>query len=160
MIPFRPAGTRSGKVQGTDADDPQAGISLADEALFANDTFYLAFAEKDVAAMSRLWAKRHPTICIHPGWPAILSRDKIVESWERILTNPEQPGIDFYNPVAHVAGDVVLVTCYEELAGGVCIATNGFVVEDGLRLFHHQATPCANPPPPKGAFSRGSQADG
>ena len=152
MIPFRPASTRPSKSERTEADATETGISLTDEALFANDTFYLAFAEKDVAAMSRLWAKHHPTICIHPGWPAIHSREKIVRSWERILTNPDQPGIDFYNPVAHEAGNVVLVTCYEELPGGVCIATNGFVVEEGeLRLFHHQATPCANPPPPKGA---------
>ncbi len=152
MIPFRRASTWPGKPNGAEAETAETGMSLADEALFANDTFYLAFAGKDVKAMSRLWAKRHPTICIHPGWPAIHSRDKIVGSWERILANPDQPGIDFYNSAAHEAGEVVLVTCYEELPGGICIATNGFVVEDGvLRLFHHQATPCANPPPPRGA---------
>ena len=150
MMPLRRTSQRE-ESERASAARTEGEISLADEALFANDTFYLAFAEKDVEAMSRLWAKRHPTICIHPGWPAIHSREKIVESWERILTNPDQPGIDFYNPVAHEAGNVVLVTCYEELPGGICIATNGFVVEDGLRLFHHQATPCANPPPPKGA---------
>ena len=114
MIPLRRTSQRE-EAERTSTAKTEGEIALADEALFANDTFYLAFAEKDVEAMSRLWAKHHPTICIHPGWPAIHSRDKIVESWRRILTNPDQPGIDFYNPVAHEAGNVVLVTCYEEL---------------------------------------------
>ena len=42
--------------------------------------------------MARLWAKRHPTICIHPGWPAIAGRSEVVESWRRILANPRPTG--------------------------------------------------------------------
>ena len=121
-------------------------------ALFANDAFYLAFAQKDAKAMDRLWATDHPTVCIHPGWPALDEREAIVRSWRRILGNPEQPGIDFYNVVSRTVGNVVMVTCYEELAGAVCVASNGFVREGGaMRLFHHQSAPCASPPPPKGA---------
>lgn len=127
-------------------------------ALFANDAFYLAFAQKDIKAMERLWATGHPTVCIHPGWPAITERDAIVRSWRRILGNPEQPGIDFYNVVAHTVGSVVMVTCYEELAGSVCVATNGFLKEGGtMRLFHHQSAPCASPPPPSGPQSGAGQ---
>ncbi len=66
-------------------------MNREDHALFANDTFYLAFAQKDFKSMERLWASTHATLCIHPGWPAISRRDEIVESWRRILTNPEQP---------------------------------------------------------------------
>lgn len=128
-----------------------------EEALFANDTFYLAFAQKDLDVMERLWASRHSTLCIHPGWPAIRSRHDIVESWRRILGNPDQPGIDFYNATASVVGPVVMVTCYEELPGAICVATNGFVKERGdMRLFHHQSGPCANPPPPVGVGQPGS----
>lgn len=135
--------------------DGNAGLPVTERALFANDTFYLAFTQKDFDAMSRIWASEHPTICIHPGWSAITSREEILESWRRILGNPDQPGIDFYNSVAHAVADVVLVTCYEELPGGVCIATNAFVEEGGdMKLFHHQATPCANPPPPTGSENR------
>ena len=129
-------------------------MKLQDEqlALFANDTFYLAFAQKDFRVMERLWAQRHPTLCIHPGWPAITERKQIVHSWRRIMDNPEQPGIDFYNASANSIGPVVMVSCYEELPGAVCIATNGFVKEQGeMRLFHHHSGPCANPPPPIGA---------
>ncbi len=121
-------------------------------ALFTNEAFYLAFAQKDCRTMGRLWAQRHPTTCIHPGWPAIVVRDEIMASWQRIMGNPQQPGIDFYNATAHVFGSVVMVTCYEELPGSVCIASNGFIEERGtMRMFHHQSGPCAEPPPPTAA---------
>ena len=88
-------------------------------------------AWKDFEVMARRWAKRHPTICIHPGWPAIADRSEVVESWRRILANPDQPGIDFYNAKAQSVGSMVFVTCYEELPGSICVATNGFVNERG-----------------------------
>ena len=124
-------------------------MTLEQEALFANDTFYLAFTQKDYPAMERLWAAEHTALCIHPGWPALRTRDEILESWRRILENPQQPGIDFYNATAETFDSVVMVTCYEELPGSVCVATNGFVREGGdMRLFHHHSGHCANPPPP------------
>ena len=122
-----------------------------EQALFANDTFYLAFAQKDFDVMARLWTKQHPVMCIHPGWPVITGRAEVIESWRRILGNPEQPGIDFYNAATLTVHDMVFVTCYEELPGSICVATNGFVSErGGMRMFHHQSGPCANPPPPTG----------
>lgn len=129
-------------------------MNAEEHALFANDTFYMAFAQKDIEAMQRLWAADHATFCVHPGWPTITGRREILESWRRILSNPEQPGIDFYNAKAIVVGDVVMVTCYEELPGSICAATNGFIAESGeMKLFHHHSGPCANPPPPSGARS-------
>ena len=123
-------------------------MTLEQEALFANDTFYLAFTQKDFPAMERLWAVKHRTLCIHPGWRALTSREEILESWRRILENPQQPGIDFYNASAETFDSIVLVTCYEELPGSVCVATNGFLREGGdMRMFHHHSGPCANPPP-------------
>ena len=36
----------------------------------------------------------------------------------------------------------------EQLDGGVCVATNGFVLEDGeLRMAWHQSAQCQSPPP-------------
>ena len=122
-----------------------------ERALFANEAFYLAFSEKSIDAMDRVWAKQWPTLCIHPGWHALTERDEIIDKWQMILTNPEQPGIDFYNATAHSVGEVVYVTCYERLVGSVCVATNGFIEEDDeFVMFHHQAGPCASPPNPRG----------
>lgn len=126
-----------------------------ERALFANDAFYLAFTYKDIAAMERLWAHEHPVICVHPGWRALTDRADVMESWRRILENPQQPGIDFYNTQAHEVGDMVLVSCYEEIAGSVCVASNGFIDEEGeVRLCLHHAGHCPNPPEPTSAQNR------
>ena len=55
---------------------------------------------------------------------------------------------------ALVVGDIVLVTCYEELSDSIMVATNGFVEERGIiKLFHHHAGPCEQPPRPTSAKS-------
>ena len=119
----------------------------AQEVLFANEAFCLAFTSKDADAMDALWAREQPLVCVHPGWRRLTERAEIMESWRRILGNPEQPGMDFYDAEVHVLGTTALVTCYEELPGGVCLATNGFVEEDGqLRMVLHHSGVCGNPP--------------
>ena len=106
--------------------------------------------------MANLWSAEQPVVCIHPGWPALTDRTDIVESWRNILGNPDQPGIDFYNASARNVGDLVFVTCYEQLSGSVCVATNGFVNEHGrMLMFHHHAGQCANPPQPDGVSVTG-----
>jgi hypothetical protein len=122
-----------------------------EQALFANEAFYLAFAQKDLAAMDNLWARAHPVVCVHPGWPAITDRAEIMDTWQGILGNREQPGIDFYNAEAYAIADTVVVTCYEALPNGICVASNGFVLEGGeIRLFLHHAGQCVNAPEPTG----------
>jgi hypothetical protein len=120
----------------------------AQAALFANEAFVLAFTRRDAVAMEALWARREPLVCIHPGWRRLVGRDEIMESWRRILSNPDQPGMDFYDAEVHALPGVALVTCYEELPGGVCLATNGFVLEDGApRIVLHHSGVCSSPPP-------------
>lgn len=122
-----------------------------EQALFANEAFYLAFAQKDYPAMGNLWAQDHPLVCVHPGWAAITDRTEILETWEMILGNRDQPGIDFYNAEAHAMADSVLVTCYESLPNGICVATNGFVLQDGeVRMYLHHAGQCVSAPEPTG----------
>ncbi len=122
--------------------------SAAERALFANEAFYLAFIRKDVAAMDRLWATSVPVVCIHPGWPALVGREAVMQSWHHILGNADQPGIDFYNAVAVEQRGTFTVICYEELRDDVLVASNAFIEEGGeLKLIHHQSAPCAHPPP-------------
>lgn len=123
---------------------------MSDEAavLFANESFYVAFLRRDVAAMTALWSERVAIRCIHPGWNAIEGRDAVLKSWEAILRNPAAPRISCHAPRAHVYGDTALVVCYEVLDGGVLVATNGFVREgEGWRMIHHQAGPANHAPP-------------
>lgn len=124
------------------------GVMHPNEALFANESFYLAFAAGDANAMERVWAKSRSVSCIHPGWPALVGHDDVMESWRQILANPNRLQVDFYGARAVEHGDAVAVLCYEVLPGSVLIATNLFVVEDGVaRLVHHQSGPCGEPPP-------------
>lgn len=118
-----------------------------EQVLFSNEAFYLAFSQKDVSVMDNLWSRTAPLVCVHPGWLRLTVRAEIIASWKGILENPEQPGMDFLEPEVHGHGDVQLVTCYEVLPGGVCLATNGFVLEDsGWRMVLHHSGACAQLP--------------
>ncbi len=117
------------------------------QAKFANDAFYLAFAARDMEHMDALWARHCPLICLHPGWPALTTREEIMASWQRILDNPQQPAIEIYGAQAFDMAAGVAVVCYELLEASVMVATNLFVEEDGaIVLVHHQAGPCGQPP--------------
>ena len=117
------------------------------QALFANEAFYLAFTQKDYPAMDSLWARDRPLICVHPGWRRLTERAAIMQSWQQILDNPRQPGMDFLEPTALAYPGMTLVTCYEALPDGNCLATNGFTEEDGrLRMVLHHSGPCGPSP--------------
>ncbi len=114
--------------------------------LFANDAFYLAFAESDVEAMEDLWARVLPVTCVHPGWNALSGRDEVIESWHAIMAGGESPNIQCSNAEAHVHGDVAYVVCHETLDQGFLIATNIFMREDDTwKIVHHQAGPAPEP---------------
>ena len=115
--------------------------------LFANDAFYRAFSARDINAMSALWACEQPVFCLHPSWPALFGREHVLESWARILGNPQAPSVTAYGAKVIAFGDAATVVCYEQLAGGVCIASNGFVLEDNaVRMVWHQSGRCEAPP--------------
>jgi ketosteroid isomerase-like protein len=115
---------------------------------FANDSFYAAFAGRDLVAMDKVWARTFPASCIHPGWNPIIGRERVMESWRAILTNPSLPPIICRQPVVRRLGDTALVICFEVILESTLAATNAFVREDGeWRLVHHQAGPLNVPPP-------------
>ncbi len=118
--------------------------------LFANEAFYRAFADRDMAAMEEVWSETAPVACIHPGWGPLSGRDDVLESWAAIIGNPDSPDIGVLAPAAHLYGDVGFVVCYEEIAGQYLIATNVFVRDGSVwRMVHHQAGPTAAVPDPE-----------
>ena len=118
--------------------------------LFANEAFYRAFADRDVAAMEALWSRAAPVACLHPGWGPIFGRDEVMASWAAIVAAPGAPDIRCHAPRAHILGDVARVVCFEEIAGSLLVATNLFVREGRLwKMVHHQAGPTAAAPPPE-----------
>lgn len=121
-------------------------MSDSRDVIAANDTFYRAFAARDLAAMEALWAKRAPVACIHPGWDVLTDRDQVMASWAAILGNPAAPQLRYHDPEAFLHGDTAFVICCEVVFGTRLVATNIFVREDGAwRMVHHQASQVASP---------------
>ena len=118
----------------------------------ANQSFYRAFAERDLASMEKLWATEKPIAVIHPGWHGLDGRDAVINSWERILTNPTSPDIKVTQAKAYVFDKAAYVVCYEILETGVLIATNIFVKQDGdwKMVHHHASTTAGLPATPRG----------
>ena len=112
----------------------------SDAVLAANLEFYRAFTARDLAAMNALWARRAPVACLLSGWCALKERDAIIQSWEGILSNPDAPRVACFDEQVFLYGDIALVLCEEELAGGTLAASNLFIREDNeWRIAHHHA---------------------
>ena len=71
--------------------------TVADESLLrvANESFYKAFRERDVAAMGRLWAHGRPLLCVHPGARPLYARAAILASWEGLLHSANCPRLEY-----------------------------------------------------------------
>lgn len=122
----------------------------ANAALFLNDAFYHAFSANDFDAMEKLWARELPVLCVHPGWPALTEYEAIMESWRRILRNPENLAVAPHHARVFGYGPVATVCCYEQVQGRLFLAANTFAYENGeLRIVQHHASHCANPPAPE-----------
>ena len=111
---------------------------------FANEAFYLAFEAKDYSAMEHIWCEQGQPVCLHPGWPALVGRQAILESWKNILSNPDQHHVSFVDPViSPISESSAAVICYEKVGGQIMVATNVFKIEnDRPRLYIHQAGYC------------------
>ena len=72
--------------------------------LFANEAFYRAFADGDLAAMDAVWASAAPVACIHPGWNLLDGREAVMASWRAILNNPKRPDISNVGGAGKVYG--------------------------------------------------------
>ena len=117
-------------------------------AIAANAAFYDAFANRDLAAMERLWAETAPVACIHPGWDVLIGRDDVLESWRRILSQPTAPEVAHRDTQVMLHDGCALVTCQELVAGVTLAATNAFVYESGQwRMVMHQASQVARAAP-------------
>jgi ketosteroid isomerase-like protein len=116
---------------------------INDAILAANAAYYRAFATGDVATMTRVWAD-DAVSCVHPGWPPLVGRDDVIESYRGILTNQNRVRIAHQEEVAIVTGEEGRVLCIEIVEGTALAATNVYRRVDGeWRMVHHQASPIA-----------------
>ncbi len=108
--------------------------------LEANDAFYRAFRDQDIALMDDVWAEEHGVVCIHPGWQALCGREAIMASFARIMEGPAPPEIQCVDPMVFLQGEAAVVVCSERVKENVLVATNIFVREgDAWVMVHHHA---------------------
>jgi ketosteroid isomerase-like protein len=123
-------------------------VSDEGDLIAANGAFYAAFAAGDIEAMDRLWAREAPVACIHPGWPPVHGRDKVMSTWTGILQNPPRPAVRAFGERAMLLGDVGAVIGFEAIGDVTLVATNLFVREGGVwKMVHHQAAITDRAPP-------------
>jgi len=110
--------------------------------LEVNRAFYDAFAAGDFLAVKQTWSRSEQISVIHPGSAALHGYKAVMASWELIFQNSGLHDIKCINERVYLAGESAYVVCNEVFPQGQLLATNIFVIENGMwRMVHHQAGP-------------------
>jgi ketosteroid isomerase-like protein len=118
-------------------------MSEQDEAIAANAAYYRAFSGADFAAMTQIWAEDDIS-CVHPGWPILIGRQAVIESWRNIMRGPGPERIECRDVTAVLSGEVACVLCVEIVGTTPFAASNWFRRVGGTwRMIHHHASPIA-----------------
>jgi ketosteroid isomerase-like protein len=120
----------------------------------ANAELYAAVEAGDVDRLAAMWDTADDVVCVHPGWPAVTGRSRVLRSWAVIMANTAYIQLFSTNVEIAVDGDVAIVTCEHGLLARSDEADTGFgetarVVAsnvfrrrpDGWRLWSHHASP-------------------
>ncbi|HEX3705471.1 MAG TPA: nuclear transport factor 2 family protein [Mycobacteriales bacterium] len=125
-----------------------------DDVVAANAELYAAIEAGDADRIAAMWDDADDVVCVHPGWPVVVGRSRVLRSWAVILANTAY--IQFFATGSDIAvnGDVALVSCeYGVLArsdegdtgfgeSARVVASNVFRRRDGgWRLWSHHASP-------------------
>ena len=120
----------------------------------ANAEFYAVIESGDLDRIQDLWDDCEDVACVHPGWPPVRGRSRVLRSWAVIMANTAY--IQFFPTSVEVAvtADVAVVACEHSVIartsdteGGLgetarVVATNVFRRRDrGWRLWAHHASP-------------------
>jgi len=124
----------------------------------ANQELYAAFEEADLDRMEAVWDDGDDVRCIHPGWPALVGRARVMRSWSVLMANTTYIQFFLTGVTTQVDGDVAVVTCEENILTGIddpdgglggsqqVLATNVFRRRgQRWRLWMHHASPVLAP---------------
>jgi ketosteroid isomerase-like protein len=125
-----------------------------DDVAAANAAFYAAIESGDLDRIESQWDEADDIACVHPGWPPLRGRSRVLRSWAVIMANTAYLQYFPTDVNVAVAGDVAVVGCEHSLLarlteneGGLgetarVVATNVFRRRsDGWRLWAHHASP-------------------
>lgn len=124
----------------------------------ANQELYAAFEEADLDRMQAVWDEAEDVCCVHPGWPLIVGRARVMRSWSVLMANTSYIQFFLTGVTAVVDGDTAVVVCEENILTGLddaseglggsqrVVATNVFRRREGAwRLWLHHASPVLAP---------------
>jgi len=124
----------------------------------ANAELYAAFEEGDIDRMEAVWDDADDVCCIHPGWPLLRGRARVLRSWSVIMANTNYIQFFLTGVEAVIDTDVAIVTCEENILTAVAdpdgglsqsakvVSTNVFRRRtDGWRLWLHHGSPVLAP---------------
>jgi ketosteroid isomerase-like protein len=124
----------------------------------ANQELYEAFEVADLDRMAAVWDDADDVRCIHPGWPALVGRSRVMRSWSMLMANTGYIQFFLTDVQVQVVGDVAVVTCEENILTGLddaedglggtqkVLSTNVFRRRgDAWRLWMHHGSPVLAP---------------
>ncbi|MDQ1696236.1 MAG: hypothetical protein QOJ03_1589, partial [Frankiaceae bacterium] len=85
----------------------------------ANAELYAAFEVGDVDRMEAIWDDADDVCCVHPGWPLLRGRSRVLRSWSVIMANTNYIQFFLTGVVTSVDGDLAVVTCEENILTAV-----------------------------------------
>lgn len=129
-----------------------------DAVIAANAELYEAFEAGDVDRMEAIWDDVDDVVCVHPGWPMLRGRARVLRSWSVIMANTNYIQFFLTNVDAVIDADIAVVTCEENILTAVAdpdgalsqsakvVSTNVFRRrDDGWRLWLHHGSPVLAP---------------
>lgn len=142
----------------TGVDDDRSAVEAA------NAELYAAFEAGDLDRMAAVWdddgddASNSPIVCVHPGWPGVRGRGRVLRSWALIMANTAYIQFFLLDVAVWARGDVAVVCCEENILTGVgselsgsarVVATNVFHRRDGRwKIRVHHGSPVLSPSAP------------
>lgn len=83
------------------------------------EQFYEAFEQRDLDAMSDLWAHDDEVACTHPGWATLHGWAAVSASWFAIFDQVAPLQVFITDQRVRIVGDLAWVTLDENLLGAV-----------------------------------------
>jgi ketosteroid isomerase-like protein len=91
----------------------------------ANAEFYAAFEACDIERMEAIWDPGDDIRCIHPGWPLLSGRSRVMRSWSVLMANTAYIQFFLTHVDVQATDDLAVVTCEENILTGIDDAEHG-----------------------------------
>lgn len=109
----------------------------------AQFSFYEAFSNQDMEAMTNIWSSDPCVRCVHPGMESLNGIEDVMRSWAEIFMQGDAFTIQPSRTRIDISGQTALCSCIEETPGGGQLeCLNVYRREDGgWKMVLHMASP-------------------